>query len=111
MNWSLRRAPRPHEQRQTDDQRSGGGRSVEPFWASVVIRIATGADKRSLDRLAALDQMPRPTGATLIALLHQQPVAAVSLSDGNEIADPVVATVDILELLRLRARQLTAPRS
>jgi hypothetical protein len=85
------------------------GSPVEPFWGSIVIRIATAGDRRSLERLSELDCSARPTGATLIAVMHQRAVAALSLSDGKEIADPFVSTSDILELLRLRARQLNTP--
>jgi hypothetical protein len=39
-----------------------------------------------------------------------RPVAAVSLSDGAVIADPFVATADVVALLQLRARQLGGQR-
>ncbi len=83
--------------------------AAEPFWAPIVVRIATAGDRASLERLAALDSAERPAGPTLIGTLMQQPVAALSLSDGTVIADPFVDTRDIVELLRLRARQLGAP--
>jgi hypothetical protein len=72
----------------------------------VVIRIATAADRRSLEHLAELDSAAAPVGPTLIGELRGRPVAALSLGDGRAIADPFVATSDILELLRLRAGQL-----
>ena len=80
----------------------------EPLGGPVVIRLATAADRRSLERLAALDSADVPSGITLIANLRERPVVAVSLSDGSAVADPFVATTDILELLRLRARQLAS---
>lgn len=83
---------------------------LEPFWGAMVIRIAAAADRRSLERLTELDSTEAPTGATLIGELRERPVAALSLSDGKIIADPFVATSDIVALLRLRAGQLN-PRS
>jgi hypothetical protein len=85
---------------------------AEPLWASIVIRLATAGDRRSLERLAELDCSASPSGPALIGVLRERPVAAVSLSDGKEVADPFVATGDILQLMRLRARQLNAlPRN
>ncbi len=81
---------------------------VDPFGGPVVIRLATTRDQRSLERLAALDSAEVPSGATLIANLHERPVVAVSLSDGSAVADPFVPTSDIIDLLRLRARQLAS---
>jgi hypothetical protein len=81
---------------------------VEPFWGPVVIRIATASDQPSLERLAALDSTEVPTGAMLIGELRERPVVAVSLSDGKAVADPFVATTELVELLRLRAGQLNS---
>lgn len=79
----------------------------------VVIRIADAKDAVALARLAELDSARAPSGATLIAELHERPVAALSLADGQAVADPFVPTSEIIELLRFRANQLTprlAPR-
>jgi len=81
----------------------------EPLWSAVVLRLATAADQRSLERLAQLDSQPTPVGTTLMAELWGRPVAALSLGDGQEIADPFVATSEIRALLRLRATQLSRP--
>ena len=80
---------------------------LEPLWSPLVIRLATAGDQRALERLAELDSRPTPGGTTLIAELRGSPVAAVSLGDGEQIADPFVPTSDIAELLRLRAQQLS----
>lgn len=77
-----------------------------PLFASIAVRLATANDWEALARLAALDSTEPPTGSTLVGELLQRPVAAVSLSDGRVIADPFVATADVVALLRLRARQL-----
>jgi hypothetical protein len=72
----------------------------------VVIRLATSADRRALEVLAELDSARPPGGESLIGELLGRPVAALSLNDGQLIADPFVATGDVVDLLRLRARQL-----
>jgi hypothetical protein len=78
----------------------------DPLWAPLVLRLATHADRRSIERLAQLDSTLPPGGQLLIGELQGSIVAAVSLSDGRVIADPFVASRGILELLALRARQL-----
>ena len=87
---------------------------LKPLWSPLVIRLATAGDLRALERLAELDSRPAPTGTTLIAEQGGSLVAAVSLHDGDQIADPFVPSADVTELLRVRARQLTRsahPRS
>ena len=81
-----------------------------PLFASIAVRLATANDREALERLAALDSAQPPRGSTLVGELLQRPVAALSLSDGRVIADPFVATADIVALLRLRARQLGTRR-
>lgn len=81
-----------------------------PLLASIAVRLATANDREALERLAALDSTEPPRGSTLVGELLQRPVAALSLSDGRVIADPFVATADVVALLRLRARQLAARR-
>jgi hypothetical protein len=81
-----------------------------PLFASIAVRLATANDREALERLAALDSTEPPRGSTLVGELLQRPVAALSLSDGRVIADPFVATADIVALLRFRARQLGASR-
>lgn len=86
---------------------------IEHPAAPVVIRLAGANDEAELARLAELDSARPPSGATLIAELHERPVAALSLSDGQAVADPFTPTSEIIELLRLRATQLRprlAPR-
>lgn len=86
---------------------------IEHPAAPLVIRIADPADVPALHTLAALDSVLPFTGAALIAELDEQMVAAVSLANGREVADPFVPTSEILELLRMRAKQLKprlAPR-
>src|SRR5438270_13998692 len=87
---------------------------IEHPAAPVVIRVADANDEAVLAHLAELDSARPPSGATLIAELHDHPVAALSLADGRAVADPFIPTSEIVELLRLRARQLRprlAPRA
>ena len=75
-------------------------------WQRVTLRLATGADAPALERLAQLDQASTPAAPVLLGVLMARPVAALSLADGCVIADPFTPTTELIELLRLRARQL-----
>jgi hypothetical protein len=72
----------------------------------VTIRLAGPADTAGLDRLAALDSRPRPSGDVLVAEVGGEMRAALPLGDGEPIADPFAPTAALLPLLALRARQL-----
>jgi hypothetical protein len=72
----------------------------------IAIRLATPSDRSSLVRIAALDSVPVPIGAVLVADLGGEIVAAHDVAGGLSIADPFRATSDARELLELRARQL-----
>ena len=74
--------------------------------AAVTVRRATKEDSRTLVRLAQLDQAATPADPVLIGELFTRPVAALSLGDGNVVADPFTPTAEVVALLRLRARQL-----
>jgi hypothetical protein len=73
---------------------------------SLAIRIADAADARALQILAELDEEPALSGQVLLALIDDEPVAALSLDDGRVVADPFVATTNAVALLEVRARQL-----
>lgn len=76
-------------------------------WASLTVRLATSADRPALERLAALDGADEaPAGPVLIGSMMARPVAALSLSNGLVVADPFAPTCELIELLRLRARQI-----
>lgn len=94
-----------------DSHKLKSSAALEPLWAPVVIRLATAGDRLSLDYLAQLDSAELPVGPILIGELRGRPAVAVSLSDGRAIADPFLPTGDLLELVRLRARQLRATGS
>src|ERR1700759_2538317 len=72
---------------------------------SVIIRLASREDGELLEHLAALDSARRPVGTVLIAETDGHPVAALALTDDQAIADPFLPTADVMEPLRLRARE------
>ncbi len=75
------------------------------------MRLATEADRGQLDELAALDSAKPLHPPAILGELDGALVAARSLRDGCEIADPFRATSDVTALLRTRASQLTVHRS
>ncbi len=75
---------------------------------SIVIRHALDEDVRTLIGLAALDSRRELAGPALIAEVDGVPRAALDLWDGSVAADPFAHTVELVELLRLRASGLAA---
>lgn len=76
----------------------------------VMQRVASGADETLLARLAVLDRSRTPAEPVLLTLLEGEPVAALSLIDGTHVSDLFRQTVDLIDLLRARARQLQGGR-
>ena len=76
-------------------------------WQGLTLRIATSADGSALARLADLEQTARPADPVLLGEVMQRPVAALSLRDGRVVADPFTPTAELIELMRLRARQIS----
>ena len=74
----------------------------------IEIRRAGASDRVALARLAELADRPVPSEPVLLAESDGELVAAVSTSTGETVADPFVATADVVALLLLRARQLDA---
>src|SRR5204863_4855928 len=73
----------------------------------LTIRRAGPADSPALVRLAQLDAAPSPSGSWLIAVVGDELQAAIALETGRVMADPFRPTRQLLELLRVRAGQLT----
>jgi hypothetical protein len=73
---------------------------------AIAIRRATEADRFTLERLAALDSAPAPTGDVLIAVVGGEPQAAVEVASGDAVADPFRPTAHVVELLSLRAARM-----
>jgi hypothetical protein len=81
-------------------------RSSDP----IAVRILGEPDAPALMRLAGRDSAELPTGEVLGAQVGNTLVAALSLTTGAAVADPFRPSRAALDLLRLRARQLGAPR-
>jgi hypothetical protein len=75
--------------------------------AEFTLRHAHAGDREAIVRLAQLDSQPAPRGALVVAEAEGRIVAALALEAGGAIADPFVRTAELLELLRLRAAQLS----
>lgn len=73
---------------------------------SITIRHAEPEDGAALRRLAGRDSVEMPEGAMLVALVGDEVRAAVSVSGGEEIADPFHPTAEIVRLLTARAEQM-----
>jgi hypothetical protein len=83
---------------------------MTPDLSPITIRRATEDDAKALDRLARLDSRRLPAGPHLIALADDVPVAAISLSSGQTVANPFAATAPVVSLLQERAAHLTGER-
>jgi hypothetical protein len=77
-----------------------------PRWEALTVRLATSADKPALERLAELEETTTPAEPVLLDVVMQRPVAALSLANGKVVADPFTHTRELLELMKVRARQL-----
>ena len=75
----------------------------------ISIRSAYPDDADALRRLAALDSAPLPQAPVLVADVGGELQAALSLADGGLVADPFVATADLVVLLEVQAAQLRRP--
>jgi len=71
----------------------------------VTIRRATESDEAALARLAALDSAAVPAAPVLLAESNGELRAALSLRDGETVADPFHPTAKLLELLATFAAQ------
>jgi hypothetical protein len=70
---------------------------------SVSLRTATEADERVLHELSELDSARTIARPAFLAVVDDEPVAAISLADGRVVADPFERTEHVVELLRMRA--------
>jgi hypothetical protein len=78
---------------------------------AIVIRHAGDADICALADLAILDSREPLTGPALIAEVDGVVRAALDLADGSVAADPFAPTAELVELLRLHARAISAART
>ena len=84
------------------------GRATLPASVVIVLRLETVHDRSGLQRLAALEGRPVPSGPCVLAEVGGTVVAALPIDGGALIADPFALTKDLMPLLEVRARQLTA---
>ena len=76
---------------------------------AIELRLAEAMDLRDMLRVADRDTRGLPPGPHLVALRNGRVDAVLSLSNGEAVADPFRPTADLLELLRLHARAVSAP--
>src|SRR3954447_23518399 len=77
----------------------------------IAFRTATADDDQVLRDLSALDSHEPLQRPAVLAIVDGAPVAAVSLSDGQIVADPFTRTEDVVVLLRARVAALAAQRA
>ena len=70
----------------------------------LTIRRAGPEDEQTLHALAIIDSALPLTGDVVVAQHDGAVIAAISLEDGQVIADPFRPTADTVEILRLCAR-------
>lgn len=83
------------------------GASLDTPVTRVTLRFAAAADADRLRRLAELDSAAPPSGRALVAEIDGRLRAALPLDGGPAISDPFHRGAELVELLRLRALQLT----
>ncbi len=88
-------------------QRNRTHRTPTTASSRITARVAFASDGPQLDDLAALDSARPLPSPVILGELDGALVAARSLLTGREVADPFVATGDVLALLRTRSSQLT----
>ncbi len=96
--------PLPRRQRSRKPQATAGS----AHWP-VTLRLASPDDSLELARLAELDSATPPPAPVLLAEVDGELRVALSLADGTVVADPFHPTLELVQLLRRRARQLHAP--
>jgi hypothetical protein len=73
----------------------------------ISIRLSDGdADVAAVRRVAERDSRPVPEGPLLLAEVGGEVRAALSLTTGDAVADPFAPTAAVVDLMRLRARQV-----
>jgi hypothetical protein len=90
------------ELRRALDARADGPADVPPLLLSVLC----GEEDAGVRLLAALNEVPAPTGRHVVAVVGDDTVAAVALGDGTVLRDPFRDTLDVVPLLELHARNL-----
>jgi hypothetical protein len=90
--------------------RRGAVAAAAPADESVIIRFAKECDRRALEALAQLESRRPMIGRTLVAETPAGLVAAVPVDGDDVLSDPFRPADGLVELLRLRAAQLSGRR-
>ena len=81
--------------------RSGG-------YDSVAVRFAGPEDEAAMRRLAALDSKKLADGPYLVAEADGDVIAALAIGSDHAVSDPFRWSIDVVELMKIRAAQLRA---
>jgi hypothetical protein len=76
----------------------------------ITIRASSDDDRAAILTLAALDSRAAPVGKSLLAFAGTELRAALPLNGGAPLADPFHPTAAIIDLLRVRAKQMKPAR-
>jgi hypothetical protein len=76
--------------------------------AVISLRIAGRDESAAIERLAQLSERPVPSGRSLVAEVDGEVRAALPLTSRQLLVDPFLPSVEVRELLTLRAAQLDA---
>ena len=79
--------------------------------AEITIRAARDEDMREIARVAGRDTGELPAGPVLVAKVGSDVRAAISLSDGNVVADPFYRTAELVQMLKIRAGTVSGARN
>jgi hypothetical protein len=99
----------PRSPRNVPEGRPGSTRPATvpaPAVHDVTVRMAAEDDRVAIERLAALDSARVPSGTLVVAVIAGTIQAAQPVSGGPAIANPFVPSLDLVNLLQVRARQL-----
>jgi hypothetical protein len=72
------------------------------------VRVAEPRDFTDIKRIAALDSARVPEGTLLVGEVGGAIQAALPVAGGRAIANPFVRTLELMDMLELRAEQLRA---
>jgi hypothetical protein len=102
----------PRGPRNAPERRAGGVRRHTKAAPDVArrytVRLAEPRDFTEIRRIAALDSAHVPGGTLLVGEVGGSIQAALPVNGGRAIANPFVRTLELVDMLELRAEQLRA---